>query len=102
MSDIEKASADATEAAQQSDAYALALAMLHTAQQAQQPACQHQRPAPAKSSGSAVKWLAVGMGGSALILSVAVSAVAVAVSAVALTVCLLVLRSVWQDMRKGR
>jgi hypothetical protein len=101
VSDIEKASADATEAARQSEQYALILAAV---QAAQQPAvCQHQQPVPApvKASGGAVKWLAVGMGGSALILSVAVSAVAVAVSAVALTVCLLVLRSVWQDMRKG-
>ncbi|URN12491.1 hypothetical protein LUW77_14930 [Streptomyces radiopugnans] len=46
--------------------------------------------------------MAAGVGGSVFLLAVAVSAVAVAVSAVALTVCLLVLRSVWQDIRRER
>lgn len=102
MSDIVKASTDATEAAHQSDQFAIALAAVHAAQQ-QQTTCQHHTaPAPATSGGSGVKWLAVGMGGSALLVSVAVSAVAVAVSAVAVTVCLLILRSVLADVRKGR
>jgi hypothetical protein len=100
MSDIEKAAADAVQAAQQSEQYALLLAAVQTAQAQQQPVCQHQAPAP--QSSNAGKWVAAGVGGSVFLLAVAVSAVAVAVSAVALTVCLLVLRSVWQDIRAER
>jgi len=101
MSDISKASQDAIEAARQSEQYAVILAAVTAAQQPQQhaPACQHQHPGP-RSSGGAAKWLAIGAGGSALLLAVAVSAIAVAISAVALTVCLLVLKSVWTDIRK--
>lgn len=101
MSDISKASQDAIDAARQSEQYAVILAAVTAAQQAQQqaPACQHPQPV-ARSSGGAAKWLAIGVGGSALMLAVAVSAIAVALSAVALTVCLLVLRSVWQDVRR--
>jgi len=100
MSDLNKASAEAVQAAQQSEQYALLLAALQAAQQ--QP-CQHQAPAPVQQqSGQAAKWIGIGVGGSVFLLSVAVSAVAVAVSAVALTVCLLVLRSVWQDIQRER
>ncbi|SCK37124.1 hypothetical protein H181DRAFT_03135 [Streptomyces sp. WMMB 714] len=54
-----------------------------------------------RSGGGAGKWLAIGMGGSALLIAVAVSAVAVAVSVVAVTVCLVVLRGVVRDFQKG-
>jgi len=101
MSDLSKASQDAVEAARQSEQYAVILAAVTAAQQVQQqsPACQHAHPAP-RSSGGAAKWLAIGAGGSALLLAVAVSAIAVAISAVALTACLLILRSIWTDIRK--
>ncbi|MFP8882605.1 hypothetical protein [Streptomyces mangrovi] len=101
MSDVEKAAQDAVQAAQQSEQYALLLAAVQAAQ-AQQAPCQHAHPVPAARPSSAGKWVAAGVGGSVFLLAVAVSAVAVAVSAVALTVCLLVLRSVWQDIRRER
>ncbi|CAL9403602.1 hypothetical protein SUDANB106_01519 [Streptomyces sp. enrichment culture] len=100
--EIEKAAADAVQAAQQSEQYALLLAAVQTAQAQQRPVCQHPHLAPAPRPSSAGKWVAAGVGGSVFLLAVAVSAVAVAVSAVALTVCLLVLRSVWQDIRADR
>ncbi|MET9583640.1 hypothetical protein ABZY10_11070 [Streptomyces sp. NPDC006539] len=102
MSDLSKASQEAIDAARQSDQYAVILAAVTAAQQTQQhaPTCHHPQPA-ARTSGGAAKWLAIGMGGSALLLAVAVSAIAVAISAVALTICVLILRSVWQDIRKG-
>ncbi|MDG9705527.1 hypothetical protein [Streptomyces sp. DH37] len=99
MSDVEKAAAEAVQAAQQSEQYALLLAAVQAAQQ--RPACHHQAPAPVRQ-GSAGKWVAAGVGGSVLLLALAVSAVAVAISAVALTVCLLVLRNVWQEIRADR
>ncbi|MFD7968596.1 hypothetical protein [Streptomyces clavifer] len=100
MSNLDKASQDAIDAAANSEQVALILAVLQAQQLAQQPVTPP-APAPApQPSGSAAKWLAIGAGGSALLLAVAVSAIAVAISAVALTVCLLVLRSVWQDIRK--
>ncbi|MFP8882554.1 hypothetical protein [Streptomyces mangrovi] len=101
MSDIEKAAAEAVQAAQQSEQYALLLAAVQAAQAQQQTPCHH-RPVPAPQSSNTGKWVAAGVGGSVFLLAVAVSAVAVAVSAVALTVCLLVLRSVWQDIRAER
>lgn len=102
MSDVEKAARDAVEAAQQSEQFALLLAAVQAAQAQQQTPCQHhQAPAPVRQ-GSAGKWVAAGVGGSVFLLAVAVSAVAVAISAVALTVCLLVLRSVWQEIRADR
>ena len=101
---VQVASAYAVAAAQQSEQFAVMLAAVQAAQilQAQQPTPLQQPVAQAASSGSAMKWLAIGMGGSALLLAVAVSAVAVAISAVALTICVLILRSVWHDVSKGR
>lgn len=102
MSDLQKASQDAVDAARQGDTYAVVLAALHAQQQAQQPACQHQAPPPVQPSGSAGKWIGIGIGGSFLAVSLAVSAVAFAIGAVALTVCVVVLRSVWTDYQKNR
>lgn len=100
--EIEKAAAEAVEAARQSDQLALVLAAVQASQAQQQTLCQHHlAPAPART-GSAAKWVAAGVGGSMFLISVAVSAVAVAVFAVALTVCLLVLRGVWQQVREDR
>ncbi|MFF3338005.1 hypothetical protein [Streptomyces flavidovirens] len=99
MSDLNKASAEALEAARQSDQFAVMLAAIQAVQK--QPACQHQAPVP-QSSGSAAKWVGIGAGASVFMIALAVSAVAVAISAVALTVCVLVLRSVWQDIQKGK
>ncbi|MER5461651.1 hypothetical protein ABT010_13375 [Streptomyces sp. NPDC002668] len=99
---IEKAARDAVDAAHNTDQLALIAALLKAqqlTQQAQQPAAQ--QPVQ-RQSGGAAKWVGIGVGGSVLLICVAVSAVAVAISAVALTVCLLVLRSIWQDMRKGK
>ncbi|MFB7219361.1 hypothetical protein [Streptomyces sp. NPDC056227] len=105
MSAVEKASREAVDAALQSERYAEILAVVAAVQATQQLA-QQQPPAPPapvvrSSGGGAMKWLAIGMGGSALLLAVAVSAIAVAISAVALTICILILRSVWTDL-KGR
>lgn len=67
------------------------------------PACHHDHQAPVqRQSGGAAKWVGIGVGGSMLAISIAVSAVAVAISAVALTCCLIVLRSMWRDYQKGR
>ncbi|MEW2220019.1 hypothetical protein AB0939_12045 [Streptomyces sp. NPDC006990] len=100
MSDIEKASAEAVEAARQSDQLALMLAAVQTAKESQPAPCQHHQ---AQQQGAAGKWVAIGIGGSFLAVSLAVSMVAFAIGAVALTVCLVVLRSVWTDFadRKG-
>jgi hypothetical protein len=101
VSDIEKAAKDAVEAARQGEQFAVMLAAIQAAQAQQQaPACHHQQPAP-RQAGSVGKWIGLGVGGSALLLTVAVSAVAVAISAVALTICVLVLRSVYRDFQKG-
>lgn len=99
VSDLEKAARDAVDAAANTEQLELMAAVLK-AQQLTQPQAPAPAPAP-RASGGAAKWIGIGIGGSVFLLAVAVSAVAVAISAVALTVCLLVLRSVWQDIRKG-
>ncbi|WP_411088321.1 hypothetical protein [Streptomyces sp. 061-3] len=99
MSDLEKAAKDAVDAEANTDQLALIAALLKVQQLTQQP------PTPpasvVRSSGGAAKWVGIGVGGSVFLLTVAVSAIAVAISAVALTICLLILRSVWQDIRKS-
>ncbi|MFC8234271.1 hypothetical protein [Streptomyces sp. NPDC057284] len=99
MSDIEKAVREAVEAQANTEQLALIAAVLQAQQLAQyQPA----PPAPVvRTSGGAAKWIGIGVGGSVFLLTVAISAMAVAISAVALTICVLILRSVWQDIRKG-
>jgi len=62
----------------------------------QPPACTHPHyPQPA--SHGAGKWLAIGIGGSFLAVALSVSMVAFAIGAVALTICVVILRSVWND-----
>jgi hypothetical protein len=100
MSDISKASADAVEAAKQGEQFAAVLAALQTAaivQQLQQPAPQ---PVVQQHPGSAGKWLAIGVGGSVLLLTVAVAAVAVAVAAVAVALVAVVVYGIYRDIRK--
>ncbi|MFD9211608.1 hypothetical protein ACFVY9_00530 [Streptomyces sp. NPDC059544] len=103
MSDLEKAARDAVDAQANTEHLALVMALLQAqqlTQQTQTPACQH---APAQQpSGGAAKWVGIGVGASVFLISVAVSAVAVAISAVALTICVLVLRGMWADYRKGK
>lgn len=99
MSDLEKAAKDAVDAEANTDQLALIAAFLKAQQLTQhQPA----QPAPVvRTSGGAAKWIGIGVGGSVFLLTVAISAMAVAISAVALTICVLILRSVWQDIRKN-
>ncbi|MFJ3141424.1 hypothetical protein ACIPJM_03030 [Streptomyces halstedii] len=102
MSDLNKASQDATDAAANSEQVALILAVLQAQQITQAQQTPVVPPPAPRASGSAAQWIGIGIGGSALLLTIAVSAVAVAISAVALTICALVLRSVWQDINKPK
>lgn len=98
MSDIESASREAVESAQQGEQFAMMLAAI---QAAKQPACNHQAPAPvAKSSGGAAKWVGIGVAAVFLAVAISISLVSVAIAAVCLTVCVLILRDVWTSMRK--
>ena len=100
MSDLEKAARDAVEAQANSEQLALIAAVLQAQQLTQQQTCQHP-PAPAPSPNTG-KWIALAVGGPFLAVTLAISVMAFAISAVALTICVLVLRSVWTDMKKGR
>ncbi|MFJ5287812.1 hypothetical protein [Streptomyces sp. NPDC088348] len=98
-SDLGAAAKEAVEAAHNTEQLALIQAVLAAQQLTRQTA----PPPPVdRSSGSAGKWIGIGVGASVFLLTVALSAVAVAISVVSLTVCLLVLRSVWHDIRQGR
>jgi hypothetical protein len=106
--EVQQATAQAVQAARQSEQYALVLAAVQAVQAQQSPVfqpnapqqsapmCQHNHPQPAPVG----KWLAIGAAGTALGIAVALSALAVAASAVALTICLLVLRAMWQDTQR--
>ncbi|UCM89187.1 hypothetical protein [Streptomyces marincola] len=64
---------------------------------------QHWAPAPPQHpdrGAQLVKWGAAGAVGSLFLLTAAVAFVAVAIGAVAVTICVLVLRSLWNDMTK--
>ncbi|MEU2800256.1 hypothetical protein [Streptomyces sp. NPDC007117] len=96
MSDFEKAAKDAVDAAANSEQLALIAAVLQAQKLTQQPPV----PAPAApSSGGVAKWIGIGVGGSIFLITVALSAIAVAISVTGLTICVLVLRSVWQDIK---
>ncbi|MDJ0345964.1 hypothetical protein QMK19_30525 [Streptomyces sp. H10-C2] len=98
MTDINKASEEAVNAARQAEQFALMLAAIQAAQAVQQQPVPPPEPVQ-QSSGGAAKWIGIGVGGSVFLLTVAISAVAVAISAVALTACLIVLRSMWREYR---
>lgn len=104
MSGIEKAARDAVEAADNTELVRTIAAIL-----AVQKATGEQAPAPrpAQQEFDARKWLIIGGLGIAgagavcfLAMAAAVLAVAVAVGACCATACLLVLRSMWRDLRK--
>jgi hypothetical protein len=101
---LEKAEAAVVEAADNTDIVRIVAAVI-----AAQQATQSSAPAPATRQTARHPvglYVAAGIGGavalSFLAMAAALLAVAVAVGAVATTVCVLVLRSVWQDMQKGR
>lgn len=100
--DIQKAARDAVEAADNTELVRTIAAVL-AAQQLAQP---QQPPAPAPVQRPYGAYIALGIGGAValtfLAMAAALLAVAVAVGTVATTVCVLVLRSVWQDMQRGR
>lgn len=104
MSDaVKRAEAAVQEARADSQMVELVAALIAAQQQADaKSVCQHQHPAPVKPSSSAGKWIAVGIAGSFLAVALAVSMVAFAIGAVALTVCVLVLRSVWQQWQQEK
>ena len=102
--DLERAARDAVEAADNTRQVELIAAVLQAQQllNAQQPPA----PAPLPARRPVGLYVAAGIGGtiavSFLAMAAALLAVAVAVGAIATTVCLLVLRSMWHDMQKGR
>ncbi|WP_432169714.1 hypothetical protein [Streptomyces sp. 1222.5] len=100
MTDIEKAARDAVEAAENTE-LARQIAAILAAQQLlnqQQP----QPGAPARQEFDAKKWVVIG----GVVVSVglvgALFAVAIAIGATCAAACLLILRSVWRDVQKGR
>lgn len=100
MTDLNKASQDAIDAAKQGETYAAALAALQTAalvQQLQQPAPQ---PVVQQAPGGAGKWIGISVGASVFLMTLAVCAVAVAVAAVAIALVAIVIYGIWRDIRK--
>jgi hypothetical protein len=102
MTDLSRASQDAVEAARQGEQYAAILAAMTAAEvvkQLQQPA-PAPPPAPQQRVGEAGKWLAVGVGGSMLMVTVAFAAVALAIAAACTALVALVVYGIWRDIRK--
>ncbi|WP_405583838.1 hypothetical protein [Streptomyces sp. NBC_01190] len=104
MTDISKASAEAVEAAKQGEQFAVFLAAIQAAQIIQ--AQQHTAPAalvvvPQQSgAGTAGKWLAIGAGGSMLMVTVAFAAVALAIASACIALVALVVYGIYRDIRK--
>ncbi|MGW2896826.1 hypothetical protein ACWDAO_19970 [Streptomyces sp. NPDC001212] len=101
MSNLEKASRDAVEAADNSEMVRQIAAILA----AQQLLAQQQTPPTpaARPEFSATKWLVIGGVVVSVGLAASLFAVAIAIGAVCATACLLILRGLWADFqRKGR
>lgn len=105
MTDVTKASAEAVEAARQSDHFAVMLAAIQAAQlvQAQQ---QPTPPPPVtvqqSAAGTAGKWLAICAGGSMLMITVSFAAVALAIASACVALVALVVYGIYRDIRGGR
>lgn len=103
MSDaLDKAEAAAREAAVNTAAVQIALAAVELAKAAQQQpapqACQHQH----HQGRSAGEWLAIGGAVCVASVGLAFASIALAIAACCATGCLLILRHLWNDLRKGR
>ena len=98
---LDKAEAAAREAAVNTAAVQIALAAVELAKAAQQQpspqACQHQHK-PGRSAG---EWLAIGGAVCVGSIGLAFASIAVAIAACCATGCLLILRRLWNDLRKG-
>ena len=103
MTDLSKASQDAVDAARQGDQFAAVLAALQTAALVQQ--LQHPAPPPApvpqQRAGEAGKWLAIGVGGSMLMVTVAFAAVALAIALLCIALVALIVYGIYKDIRRG-
>ncbi|MYS19722.1 hypothetical protein GA0115240_112312 [Streptomyces sp. DvalAA-14] len=105
MTDISKASAEAVDAARQGEQFAVILAAIQAAQiiQAQQPTAP---PAPTvvapqrSGADTAGKWLAIGVGGSMLMVTVAFAAVALAIASACIALVAVVVYGIYRDIRK--
>lgn len=97
---LEKAAREAVEAADNTELVKQIAAIL-AAQQLlngqQQPT-----PAPVRREFNATQWLVVGGVVVSVGLVASLFAVALAIGATCATACLLILRSIWRDMQKGR
>jgi len=100
MSALEKAARDAVEAADNAELTRQIAAILAAQQllNQQQPAA---APAP-RQEFDAKKWLVIGGVAVSVGLVGALFAVAIAIGAVCATACLIVLRGMWREVRKGR
>ena len=100
---LDKAEAAVRDAAANTDVVRIVAAVLATQAAQQQPAPTTPPPAPAPRR-IPVSYLALAIVGAgaltALAMAAALLAVAVAVGSVCATACLLVLRSMWRDIRK--
>ncbi|MFF7156774.1 hypothetical protein [Streptomyces sp. NPDC008139] len=100
MSEISKASADALEAARQGEQFAIILAAVQAAQTVQ-PSQATAPPAPQRQAvEQAGKWLAIAVGGSMLMVTVAFAAVALAIAAVSIALVAVVVYGIYRDIRK--
>jgi hypothetical protein len=103
MSDaLDKAEAAAREAAVNTAAVQIALAAVELAKAAQQQpaphACQHDHKGGGRSAG---EWLAIGGAVCVGSIGLAFASIALAIAACCATGCLLILRHLWNDLRKG-
>lgn len=102
LTPLDKAEAAAREAAVNTAAVQIALAAVELAKAAQQQpapqACQHQHP----QGRSAGEWLAIGGAVCVGSIGLAFASIALAIAACCATGCFLILRHLFNDLRKGR
>lgn len=102
--DLAKAVREAVDASDNSEHLKLIAAVLaaqQLTQVAQTQQCQHQAT-PQRQQFDVLKWLTIGAVIALLALAFALSMIALAIGGVCATACLLVLRSLWREILRGR
>ena len=101
MSALEKAEEAVRDAQVDSRTLELITAVLAAQQATQQAVVPVQQVAPVQA-GQMGKWIGIGIGGSMMLATLAVSMVAFAIGAISVTICALILRHIWQDIQRGK
>jgi Na+/proline symporter len=97
MTELNKASQDAIDAAKQGEQFAMMLTAIRAAQAVQPPA---PAPVPQQPTNDVGKWVAIAAGGSVFMVAFAFAAVALAIASLCIALVALIVYGIYRDIRK--